>query len=82
MQLQRKAPVPFELVAVNLEQKQPGVPAQVLPDYLRTLGVTWHVIEQDSYSVVSRLVPGCRAHQRLAARRRRVRPPPALRARR
>ncbi|MFU8831551.1 MAG: tRNA 2-thiocytidine(32) synthetase TtcA [Wenzhouxiangella sp.] len=57
LSLQRSAPIQFELVAVNLDQKQPGFPAHVLPAYLGNLGIEWHVIEKDTYSVVKRLVP-------------------------
>jgi tRNA 2-thiocytidine biosynthesis protein TtcA len=55
--LQRSAPVSFQLIAVNLDQKQPGFPAHVLPDYLAERGVALHVIERDTYSVVKRLIP-------------------------
>lgn len=54
--LQRSAPVDFELVVVNLDQKQPGFPRQVLPDYVRSLGIDFHVIEQDTYSVVKQII--------------------------
>ncbi|HEU0196324.1 MAG TPA: tRNA 2-thiocytidine(32) synthetase TtcA [Nevskiaceae bacterium] len=57
LSLQKSAPVPFELVAVNLDQKQPGFPEHVLPDYLNGRGVPFHIIEQDTYSVVKRVVP-------------------------
>ncbi len=55
--LRQKSPVPFELVAVNLDQKQPGFPAHVLPEYLKSRGVPFRIEEQDTYSVVKRLIP-------------------------
>ena len=56
LQLREIAPVRFELVAVNLDQKQPGFPAEVLPAYLKELGVPFHIENQDTYSVVKRLI--------------------------
>ena len=55
--MRERSPAPFELVAVNLDQKQPGFPAHVLPDYLKSRGVPFHIENQDTYSVVKKLVP-------------------------
>ncbi len=57
LSLQRSAPVDFELIAVNLDQKQPGFPAHVLPEYLTARGVPFHILSEDTYSVVKRVVP-------------------------
>src|SRR5258708_15007686 len=57
LSLREKSPIGFELVAVNLDQKQPGFPAQVLPQYLEGRGVSYRIVEQDTYSVVKRVIP-------------------------
>src|SRR5574339_167201 len=69
--LKTKSPVPFDVIAVNLDQKQPGFPEHVLPEYLKSRGVDFHIVEQDTYSVVKRVIPEGQTMCSLCSRLRR-----------
>jgi tRNA 2-thiocytidine biosynthesis protein TtcA len=72
LELKRRAPINFSIIAVNLDQKQPGFPAEVLPNYLRQLGVDFHIENEDTYSTVTRVIPDGKTMCSLCSRLRRA----------
>jgi len=71
LKLRERAPIHFEIVAVNLDQKQPNFPAEILPNYLKNLGVQFHIENQDTYSIVKRVIPEGKTTCGLCSRLRR-----------
>jgi len=71
MKLRERAPINFDIVAVNLDQKQPNFPAETLPSYLKSLGIQFHIEEQDTYSIVKRVIPEGKTTCGLCSRLRR-----------
>ena len=69
--LREQAPIDFDIVAVNLDQKQPGFPADVLPNYLSGIGVPFHIEDEDTYSIVKRVIPAGKTTCSLCSRLRR-----------
>ena len=71
IRLRERAPIHFDIVAVNLDQKQPNFPAEILPNYLKSLGIQFHIEEQDTYSIVKRVIPEGKTTCGLCSRLRR-----------